>query len=411
MNLLAVAALFTSTHAAESNTAAVGRLDLEISFFTHKLVTDPKSFMMAKELGAAYNSKARLTGSLADYRLAEGAFRQSLKIQPEHNSDAVFGLATTLSSQHKFKEAKGVLVTVLSEAAVNPTITAVLGDVAYELGDYMTAEESYAKFAVEKPGMAAWSRLAKVHLLHGRWDEADALWNKCVKLPVGSNPEPSAWASVMYGDLYLRKGEVPQARAHFLKSLEILPGYPIALEHLAETYEIEGDDKSAAPLLDSALSQIIHHDLIFRRADISERMGDKVHAARLRDSAHALLSSEIAAGDVGHRRVLAEYLLKFSDRKHEAWMLAKAEAADRGDIETDMLMARALFVNGNIGEAVKYADRALRFGSYEPHLYKYAVQIYESANLPSKADECRAMLAKLNPTQFGESFAAKSASK
>ncbi len=378
--------------------SALARTDAEIAFLNEKLIKDPKSFLTAIELGQAYHSKARLTGSLADYRSAENAFRKSLTIYSEHNVDAKIGLTAALASQHRFNEAQQIISPLVVLATDKSTLWAVAGDIAFELGDYELAKTYYEQLLDTKPGLVSWSRMAKMHLLLGRWYEAKVLWEKCTALPVGSDPEPSAWALTMFGDIYLRKGDIPNARERFQQALNILPGYPVALEHLAETFELERNDERAALLLDSAMALFIHHDLMFRKAAILERSGKKSESMEIRHKAINLLEEELANGDIGHRRVLAEAILELGQNPKQVLKLAEEELRDRGNIGAEMLVARALAANGRIREALPHIERALKYNSFEPELLKHAVELYSLADEAAEAARIKSKLELMNPS-------------
>ena len=98
LSLLFIGVALTTAKADNDFLAALARFDAEISFVKEKLTKDPKSFLAAIELGQTYHSRARLTGSLADYRSAEQAFRLSLSIVSDHNTEAQIGLAAALAS-------------------------------------------------------------------------------------------------------------------------------------------------------------------------------------------------------------------------------------------------------------------------------------------------------------------------
>lgn len=394
--------LLTINEPASSDTVtvsdALANIDVVIRFHEQKTVTDPFSFPDFRLLGSSYAERGRLSGKLSDYRNAETAFQKSVGLQIVRNESAIVGLAHALQSQHKFSAAESVLVHSWAVVGNFPNAIAVRGDVSFELGNYETADSLYREFALIEPGLAAWSRQAKMAIHQGNWEHARVLWERICALPSTGNESEMAWAWVMHGELYLRAGKLEKARGCFDRSLNILPGFSLALEHLAETFELEREFARAIPLLDSAIASSNHADLLFRRADLAEWEGDAKYAAELRTSGRNQLEVELAAGDIGHRRVLIDLLLNEPQDQARALELAQQEYTERADIGAEITLARALSAAGDHTAAARHARLAVRFGSYEPGIFLDAAAILRLAGENGMADSLESVANRMNPS-------------
>ena len=79
-------------------------IDRNISLYQHLLQRDPTDAGAYYRLGDAYMQKARESGDVTYYDLAEQALRKALDIAPRY-SQAVRHLAYVLYSRHAFHEA------------------------------------------------------------------------------------------------------------------------------------------------------------------------------------------------------------------------------------------------------------------------------------------------------------------
>jgi len=67
-----------------------------------RLKTVPQDWSAWATLGGLYTNQARLTADPSYYAKADGAFTESLKVQPDDNAAAVSGQATLAASRHDF---------------------------------------------------------------------------------------------------------------------------------------------------------------------------------------------------------------------------------------------------------------------------------------------------------------------
>jgi tetratricopeptide (TPR) repeat protein len=352
------------------------RCDAAIAFYVDKLKSDPYDFLTAAALGEVYVAKARLTANASDYRKAEHAYRRSLRIMPKHNIEAQIGLAAALTSQHRFKEAEQIVQAALAESPDNPELWSIVGDVAFDLGDYGRAGGFYKLYANAKPGLASWSRLAKIKMLYGSWEQAGKLLEKCTTRPVGSDHEPSAWAWVMRGVLYFTLGKITEANNCYERALTLLPDYALALEHKAEINLIEKKFDEAIKLYRQAIASSANPELWIFLGDAFEKAGQHdsaLHAWRKGESMYRAL---IKGGNNGYLRHLALFYLNHNMKTAKALTLAQKDLKIRQDYGAYLTLARAYLQLGKKKEALDAVEKASLEARNDPLFCYYAGEIY-----------------------------------
>src|SRR5262249_12497697 len=172
------------------------------------------------------------------YGKAGVALHRALKQSP-NDLIATLGLGSLELSRHRFGEAlrlgKRALVLSPSTAAGY----GVVGDALVELGRYDEAFRAFGTLARLKPGLAAYARISYARELRGDWDGALSAMRLAATAAIGS-PEPTAWAHVQIGKLYWNRGRLAPASREYRAALRALPGYPSALDALAQVEAARG---------------------------------------------------------------------------------------------------------------------------------------------------------------------------
>src|SRR5204862_2746112 len=125
--------------------AAEGSTDQTLRFHQSRAATDPDDPLAHNRLATAYIRKARESGDLTYYGLAEQAAQRSLKLVERGPAAAT---ATTLLAvvhvaRHEFAEALRRAQAALELNPAELTPNAVAGDALAELGDYDEAARAY----------------------------------------------------------------------------------------------------------------------------------------------------------------------------------------------------------------------------------------------------------------------------
>src|SRR5690349_7377712 len=116
--------------------------DQAIRLNQRQIQRHPRDATAYLRLGDAYIQKARQTGDLSYFTLAEQVLRKSLELAPR-NAGAARHLAYVLSSRHQFVEAAEQAQKALDLCPTDSHAYGVLGDAFLELGRYDEAGQAF----------------------------------------------------------------------------------------------------------------------------------------------------------------------------------------------------------------------------------------------------------------------------
>src|SRR3989475_9797766 len=195
---LLLAALSPATLAAQPQAT-----DQLLKFFQPRVARDPDDVFSYNKLGAVYVQKARESGDLTYYALAEKAARRSTQLVPQGPSAAA---ATTLlalvhHARHEFREALGQAQQALQLGGADVSPHAIAGDALVELGDYDGAIRAYSRLLGLTGPRHPHGRLAYLRVLQGDAEAALAGMRRAVEAARGASPsrEPPAGAPARAG--------------------------------------------------------------------------------------------------------------------------------------------------------------------------------------------------------------------
>jgi tetratricopeptide (TPR) repeat protein len=355
--------------------------DQKLKFHQSRVAADPDDPLALNRLAGAYVQKARESGDVAYYGLAETAARRSLGLLPR---GAPAAAATTIVAlvhlaRHEFAEA---LARAREAADLDPgdaTPHAVAGDALIELGEYERAAEAYARLSDLQGARSPQSRLAYLQFLRGDSPGAIARMRAAVQAVRAAGPrgEPVAWAHAQLGDLLFQTGDLRGADAAFAEALAAAPGYHRALAGTARVRAAQQRYQDAAALYQKALAVIPLPEYAAALGDVATRLGRPAEASK-----HYALVEYIgrlsALNQAVYNRELALFYADHDRKLPEALELARRELQVRRDIYTYDLLAWALYKNGRAREALEPLAEALRLGTRDARLLFHAGMIHHA---------------------------------
>jgi len=257
---------------------------------------------------------------------------------------------------------------------------AVLGrfDALWASGRYQDAAEMLPELG-DRPASAGWLA-RKARLEDGRGDvhAARDLMDRAVDL-VDAYAESGvvrAWARVEAGHFAAHSGDPRDAVDSYVEALEIVPGYPAALEGLAWiAYGVDEDLDLARTLFERALAAGAHQDVRLTLAEVLRARGLEDEAAR---EERAFLEAATASDRDRrmHLRPLALHLAERLDRLEEALAHAERDLELRADRMAWAVRGLILARMGRADEALDDAQRALAWGSPEPSVLEVVGRIH-----------------------------------
>src|SRR5215467_13786099 len=117
-------------------------------------------------LGDAYSRKARESGDVTYFHLAEQALRQALQLRPQY-SEALRHLAFVLYARHDFAGAAQEATKAIELDPTDGHAYGVLGDAHLEVGKYGQSQEAFQRMLDLKRDLYAYSRLSGLQSLRG----------------------------------------------------------------------------------------------------------------------------------------------------------------------------------------------------------------------------------------------------
>src|SRR5581483_82166 len=189
-------------------------------------------------LGLAYLQRVRETGDASYYPKADGVLHAALRLEPR-DLLATAGLGQLALARHQFRRA---LALGLRARAISPTtagVYGVIGDADVELGRYRQAFAAFDRMAALKPSVASYARVSYARELLGHVRGARRAMGLAASAAVGEK-EAYAWTHVQLGLLELSVGHARVALAQMRAALAAFPGYPFALDGMAQTQAAHG---------------------------------------------------------------------------------------------------------------------------------------------------------------------------
>lgn len=312
------------------------------------------------DVGHVWMRQLRSTSDSGFALHAEACARVALEIAPEDpRASALVGLVRL--DAHEFRAARDVAEALLARDPKDPSALGILSDAALELGDVPAASHAAQRLMDHSPGFGAYARASYLRWLHG--DEQGAV--QLARSAIDSAGDPNeldmrAWTLVQAAQLFWHRGDHDGAEAGYRMALDVRSDYAPALLGIGKVQAARAQYREAAESLQRALSAHADVETAGLLRQVLDRLGDAAAVAR-----HDAMIEQLGRHD---RRALA---LHYANRRIEparAIELARAELAVRGDIYTEDALGWALYASGQLAEAERHAERALRLGTRDAQL-------------------------------------------
>jgi len=358
------------------------------------LERNPKDAGGYAGLGAAYFQRARETGDVSDYQLAEVALNKSLDIDSAGFSaaDALGTLAEVCMGEHRFADALSYAQKALSLGTGDVSPFAIVGDAYADMGEYDKAAAAYARLTPRDMTLsphAAYardSRLAYLKFVAGNTAGAIELMKTSVAEGVEAQlpRENLAWLYYELGEFETQAGDAEAADAAYLAALNTHPGDYRALAALGKLRANNGRYEEAIVLYQKAIAVVPMPIFVAELGDLYARTGNQAEAQKQ----FALVEYIGLLGKINqvlHNRDLALFYADHDTKLQEALDLAQKELEVRHDIYTWDALAWALFKAGKLAEAASASEKAMRLGTKDPILLYHAGIIDEKVGQREKA--------------------------
>ena len=305
-------------------------------------------------LGAAFLQKARETGDIDYYNLAEQTLNKALALVPQdfRAADPFIHMALVCMGEHRFTDALAFAQKAIATGSGNLAAFAIEGDAYNDMGNYDEAGKAYDTVQAlgrltTPPLMLAYmsdSRLAYLRHLHGESTEAVRLMGECIAAALQANipRENLAWLYFELGERYFQSGDLEDAESSYASGIAVDPNHYRSLAGLAKVLAAQGRFEQSIQLYQRSIAIVPFPVYVAELGDVYTKEG------KLREAEQQYELVEY----IGHlselNRVLAnrELALFYADqgiKLREALELARSELAVRHDIYTWDALAWVLY--------------------------------------------------------------------
>jgi tetratricopeptide (TPR) repeat protein len=345
---------FKAGFALSSSTAALVQ-NLQSTLFANP--RDEHSWAL---LGLAYQQRARETGDPAYYSKSDGALARALELDPKDGL-VYSGLGSLALSRHRFRQALSFGERAHALNRYDARSHGVIGDALVELGRYRLAFREFDEMARLRPSLSSYARVSYGRELIGHTRAAVRAMKLAVDAATDTS-EPAAWTRVQLGKLYFSHGRYAAARRESAFALEIFPGYPYALDALAQDEAALGQLDRAIALERRAASAIPLPQYVAFLGDLYRVEGRPRLAAR-QYALIGVIDRLLRANGVKTDLEIALFDADHAIALPHALALARIGERNRPSIDGEDALAWALERNGRCEEALPYSERALRLGT------------------------------------------------
>lgn len=384
-------------------------LDLQIQKASERAIAQPTSWSVLEKVAGLYMQRARLSGDYSDYEAAEAALAEGFERAPE-GSGPLLTRAALNFTLHRIDLVEADLAIVAGRPVlpdpIRSTIEGLRGAVAFERGDYETAKTHF-DFALELETTSTnLARLAHWHWRQGSFDTAEDLYRQAGDLFADSALEPRAWTELQIGIMDLERGRYTQAFEHYADGAEIMGGWWLLEEHIAEIAVLLERRQQALGLYTEIIDNTGKGEFMDARASVllSPSPSGEAPSAAAMNEANALIASaedvflreleRFPEASYGH--ALAHYL-DFGPPQR-ALELALENHALRPGVLAKIDLASAYLAVGDVTNAREIVDGALATTWRSADLFWTASQVYEQAGELEQAASFRAEAEALHPT-------------
>lgn len=313
-------------------------------------------------------------GALADLERAY-SFAQELAKSSESDPDALLLSATIFSHMHEF-DAALALLDRLEDAQSSAVLRAEIADAA-TLTPLLARTLSSAPLTTGKE-YGELVKLANDCIDRGELACASDYFHQAQFVYADVAPMPLAWLHTQQGIALLRFDQPEQAMRFFRSALARLPGYSLALEHLAQCLVRVGEFAEAREIYLKVIEQTQNPEDMAGLAVLENKQGNAAAAQKWLIRAKMRYGERLAKFPATYAQHAVKFYLLIADIA-EAERLAQLNMALRKDAGAYLALAEVRLAASNNKAACELLAPVLASGRRPPELLA----------LMSKLEQCK----------------------
>ncbi len=393
---------------ASTSLGPVSPTDEQIRTLQDQVKRAPGDYSHYDGLGSAFFQKARETGDIAYYDLAEQTLKRALALVPQDFSAAapLVHMALVYMGEHRFSDALSYAQKAIATGSGNSAAFAIAGDAYTDMGDYGEAATAYNTAqslgrASSSPLALAYtidSRMAYLRFLHGDTPEAIRLMKSAIAPALQANipRENLAWLYFELGERYFQTGDLANADLSYQSGMAADPNHYRSIAGLAKVRAAQGKLEESIQLYRRSINIIPFPAYVAELGDVYQKTGRPAEAQQQYD----LVEYIGHLGKLNQMLANRELALFYADHGinlSEALQLARNEFKVRHDIYTWDTLAWVLYKNSKFQEAAEAIKKALALHTNDSLLLFHAGMIYHSLGNDSEAQDCLSRASQANP--------------
>lgn len=376
-----------------AETSLANSTDAEVAAAQKLITQSPDSAKGYSLLAVRYIQMARETGDFNINSNAETAVNRALELEPG-NLEAKLIKASLLLTFHKFAEALQYGTELQKESPRNAIVYGVLTDANIELGNYPEAAEAAQKMVDTRPNMESYARVAAVRSIYGDSDGAIEAMSLAARIADPMNKEAQAWCLAHLGDEFFKVGKFAEAEKQYDYALKVFPDYHFGLAGKGRVRAAAGDLENAVKFYTQAQTRVPTTMTVISLGDVYAKSGN-VEKAREQYDLAVFIEQKLGNLD---QRALALLWADQGTKLDEALAIAEKEHAARKDVFTADIYAWCLYKKGNLAEAQKIIQEALRLKTKNALFFYHAGMIEKGLGNTKAAKEFLQKALQTNPS-------------
>jgi len=341
-----------------------------IEFFENRLgERNGEDILAQNQLLGNYLARFKAYGRQKDLAAAKKHLNSLLKRYPKKAS-LYSTLANVQMAEHQFENAVKSAKTAIEVAEGDDFIKLHLRlfDALLTYGDYDEAQDILRTMSFKRRSFGFLVREARLedklgNLARAKSDTEKALYHAQA---YAQSPVVIGWCMVTLGHYEHHSGNGQKAVQYHLEALELLPGYPAALEGIAAiSHTIDHNLPAAKQLYQKALENGGELDIYANLIAIERQLGNHENAE---DYLNHFIKKATQDPQVERLfyRPLALLFAEKDETLSRALQYAKLDLKNRPSSESYDTLAWVLYKSGDIENAYEAAIKAVAWGSPEP---------------------------------------------